>query len=114
MKALALSILGSIRYRIAEYMPQERDIFTIPHEFITYKMALDAVESKGSYLKYVPEILRTEKICEIAAINSVFEMERECNPWDFIPDDILTYEFCEKIIRQNPYALYMIPENILQ
>jgi hypothetical protein len=71
----------------------------------TPEICLEAVKLYSPDIKYVPEELRTEEICNIALS---FHLN-----FEFIPKKFITYEMCLGFIKQGARILEHIPKELM-
>jgi hypothetical protein len=69
----------------------------------TLEEAFNEVRKDGSYLQYVPEALKTPKLCKIA-------VEQNIRALEYVPETLRTPELCKLTVEKNGRALYFVPE----
>jgi hypothetical protein len=75
----------------------------LPEELKTAKICLIAVQKDGFALHYVPEAVKTEEIC-LAAVN-------ECGYMlEYVPKALKTEDICVAAVKQDSRALEYVPE----
>ena len=85
--------------KLLRYVPK-----TLDREFL-YRLSLKAVKQDGWCIRFVPEELRTAKLCELAFKQSVI------NSFPGIPDRYKTQKMCIVAVKQNPELLKYVPHN---
>lgn len=78
-------------------------------EEITYAQCKEAVKTWCLALKFVPEQYRTEEICRSA----MSQCALSTHVVEYIPTQILTAEFVDNAIRDNPYLIGSFPAELL-
>ncbi len=80
-----------------------RDILYVPDHLRTEKVCLAVVSQDASDLKYIPKDQRTERVC-LAAVKG----------WGvaikFVPEHLRTEKVCLTAVKENPYALQYLSE----
>lgn len=99
------------KYKTYQFILGERTSTDAEHilkyiNFSKNNIAEQVVKLNGIALKYVPEDMKTHKLCLTAILNNGIALE-------YVPDNFKTYKFCSTAIYSDSNALRFVPEHIL-
>lgn len=85
----------------------------IPLELRTKEICLEAIKHNPSDIDSVPKDILTEKMC----LDAILIEKNKNNSWGFsvlssIPEEFRTKKVCLEAVKQDPYALYNVPEHL--
>ena len=78
----------------------------VPIEYRVGEICLEAVKQDGNAMEYIPE-----EVINYEMVNIAIETGRSIR---YIPEKYLNYNFCERVIKLNPFQIKYIPERLMK
>ena len=75
----------------------------VPDHLKTEKICMEAVHTKPYTLRYVPDYFKTQEMCDEAVRMELYSLE-------FVPDRLKTHEMCNEAMRRGQHALQFAPD----
>ena len=93
------------------YVDQCFCISDVPEKYLTYDICIKKVKMYSDNIKYVPDHLKTQELCNIAIFDGFYV--DYCNCISYIPDKFITKEICEESLWKEEEPLLTLPEKFI-